>query len=154
MIQRIQTLYFLIALLLQVYILTGPIVEFTSDSPVNYEMSFKGLEVNGDDGAILTEKTIPLMIIGSIIPLLILPALFLFRKRKIQMRLAIFSILLTIGFMCLSAWYIFYYKEKLSLGLIYSVRTVLPMVSAILLYLGFRGVLKDEVLISSYDRLR
>ena len=154
MIQRIQSLYFLLAILFQVLFFTGPVASFTSDFPVEYRMEVKGLFVVTDEGLLRHEGSIPLYVLaGLVIPLLLL-GLLSYKKRKLQMRIAIFALLLLLGLSALTIYYLLYFRGKFSIQPVYEFRIVLPVVSAILTYLGYRGVLKDELLISSYDRLR
>jgi hypothetical protein len=89
-----------------------------------------------------------------VVPLLLLVTLFSFKKRIRQIRFSIFSLLLMIGSLAL----IFFYRHQgiatLQVEAYFTLFAAFPIVSAILTYLGFRGVKKDEELIRSYDRIR
>ena len=99
-------------------------------------------------------NTIPLLILFLIIPLMLLICLFSFKKRIRQIRFSIFTILLMVGSLVL----IYFYRRQgitaLQAEAFFTLFTAFPIISAILTYLAFRGVKKDEELIRSYDRIR
>lgn len=80
--------------------------------------------------------------------------IFLFRKRALQMRLCTFCIILLVG------WYVALvaFAYIMGDGLVGEYRpevwAAIPAINAILLYLAFRGILHDEMLVRSLDRLR
>ena len=126
MIQRIQTVYLFFAFCL---IVTLVFIPFYSSS--SFMMGF-----NAGWFAVVALSTIV--------------AIFLFKKRKIQIRICyamILSLILT---------YIIYLLvnfESLSLtGMNYTF--VFPFIAIIFIYLALRGIKKDEKLIRSLDRLR
>ena len=81
-------------------------------------------------------------------------AIFLFRRRATQMRFCSFCIILQFG------WYGVYVAMAYLMGegLVGEWRpavwVAIPAVNVVLLYLAFRGILKDEMLVRSLDRLR
>ena len=80
--------------------------------------------------------------------------IFLFRRRALQMRVCTFCIILLVG------WYLalvaFAYIQGDGLVGEYrpQVWAAIPAINAILLYLAFRGILHDDMLVRSLDRLR
>lgn len=155
MIQRIQTLYLAIATALSGFLLNGAIVRLVSDANETYELNFKGIySVYKGDITALIEKSLPLTLLLIVVPVLFFVAIFLYKRRKLQMRLTVFSSLLLIGAFLLMLYYIFYTGRKLEAELIFNIKLTFPIVGAIFGYLAFRNILKDELLIKSYDRLR
>lgn len=81
-------------------------------------------------------------------------AIFLFRRRALQMRVCTFCIILLLG------WYVTYvaFAYLVGEGLVGEFRpkvwAAVPAINSILLYLAFRGILHDEMLVRSLDRLR
>lgn len=81
-------------------------------------------------------------------------AIFLFRQRALQMRVCTFCIILLVG------WYavLVAFAYLLGEGLVGEFRprpwAAIPAINAILLYLAYRGILHDEMLVRSLDRLR
>lgn len=128
MIQRIQTLYLLLCL-----VLTSVCVYFE----VGAEKHSWALTV--------------IMCITGIFEVL---GIFLFRRRALQMRICTFCIILLVG------WYLALvaFAYIMGDGLVGEYRPQLwasiPAINAILLYLAFRAILHDELLVRSLDRLR
>lgn len=128
MLQRIQTLYLLVC-----FVLTAVCVYFEIGSEVH-------------PWALTT--------IMSITGVLEFLDIFLFRRRALQMRICIFCIILLVG------WYLAFvaFAYFLGDGLVGEFRpqvwAAIPAINAILLYLAFRGILRDEMLVRSLDRLR
>jgi len=155
MIQRIQTLYLAVAAALSVFLLKGPIVRLVADMNIIYELNYRGIFLI-EKGVAVTEieKSLPLTILLIAVPLLFITAIFLYRRRKLQIRVTVFASLLLIGSFILMLYYIFYTGSKLEAELIFNIKLTFPVAGAILGYLGFRNILKDELLIKSYDRIR
>ena len=155
MIQRIQTLYLAIAAALSGFLLKGPIVRLVSNGNEAYELNYQGIySVDNGVAGELIEKSLPLTIILIAIPILFIVAIFLFRRRKLQIRITVFASLLLIGSFLLMVFYIFYTGRKLESELIFNIKLVFPIVASIFGYLAFRNILKDELLVKSYDRIR
>ncbi len=155
MIQRIQTLYLAVAAALSGFLLKGPIVRLVGDANETYELNFKGI-CSVDSGVVrdVIEKSLPLTVILIAVPVLFLMAIFLYRRRKLQIRITVFSALLLIGAFLIMLFYIFYTSRKLEAELIFNIKLTFPIIGSIFGYLAFRNILKDELLIKSYDRIR
>ena len=135
MIQRIQSLYLFIVTALFVSLF------FTNFVVVNE------IEYSVTDSVFM-------IIITSVIALLALGTIFCFNNRTLQVRVSIFNMVLMLGWYAMAAFVT--YKD---LGTIFwsgDMKIVLtfPLISIILDYLAIRGILKDDALVKSYDRLR
>src|SRR5690606_22175980 len=108
----------------------------------------------GGQGGEIIQRLWPMTVILTIVPLLALIALFLFRNRQLQMRLTMMVLLLSLGTIILGAFYILMFDRKIDVTIIWKVRLLFPAVSAILAWLAYRAILKDEIRVRSYDRLR
>jgi hypothetical protein len=86
--------------------------------------------------------------------LLSFTAIFLFRKRKIQLKLTFFLIIMTIIFIGIILYYIIWVTGKYQAEIIIGYRMFIPFVMLILEILAFKGIKNDENLVKSYDRLR
>ena len=141
MIQRIQSLWLLLASLLVFLTLkfsfySGNILNPDNTKKYEYLTSF---------------ARIPLLLLTFLLGLLCLVTLFLFKNRKLQMKLIILAIILAIGEIAL---FFKYSAEFIANEGSYGLGTVLVVLVPILLILASRGVYKDEKLIKSLDRLR
>jgi hypothetical protein len=154
MIQRIQSLYISVVVMLSTLMLYGSIVTFVGTGGAEYEIRYNGLyEMSGGAGE-KTEPLLPLTILLLVVPALSFVTLLLFKRRKLQLRTSVFSLILLLGTVVMLAYYIFYIITKYDARVIFSIKIIFPVVSAILMYLAFRGILKDELLVRSYDRIR
>ena len=70
------------------------------------------------------------------------------------MRIAMMTLLFSLGTILLGAYYVYMFDRKIDVTIIWKVRSIFPLVSAILAWLAYRSILKDEILVKSYDRLR
>ena len=94
-----------------------------------------------------------LSIIG--IGLLALICLFLFKNRKLQFKLSVIGLILSVGFLFLEYLKVEDFKrDKGVLSGSYQLGALLPVLMIIFYFLAARGVYRDEKLIKSMDRLR
>lgn len=163
MLQRIQTLYLLAAFALCIGCLCTPIAHFLVSDGYNVNASILdsyeqvdmyNLWLVSDGGKHMFYFCPVLMAILVIATALIFLDIWLYKHRALQMRVASFCMILLV------AWYIAY--GVITFQLLRSVMQLwhpnwtaaLPAAAFILLYLAFRGILKDEMLVRSLDRLR
>ena len=131
--------------------LTGDIIRLTAGNGTVFSMRFMGM---GEQGGEIIQRLWPMTVILAVVPLLALIALFLFRNRQLQMRLTMMVLLLSLGTIILGAFYILMFDRKIDVTIIWKIRVLFPAVSAILAWLAYRAILKDEIRVRSYDRLR
>ena len=151
MIQRIQTLFLLAVALLSELMLTGDLIQLTAGGGTVFSMSFLGMENNGGE---VIQRLWPMTVILAVVPLLALVTIFLYKKRSLQMRLTMLVLLLSLGTLILGAFYVLMFDRKIDVNIIWKVKVLFPLITAILAWLAWRAILKDEVRVRSYDRLR
>lgn len=171
MIQRIQTIWLLAAAIFIGILLFLPYGQFTaveavgsSNPSVTLEAGAFGLKEVVADGAkgemvLSTTPLAVLLIIAVVLPLL---TIFLFKNRKLQNRLCILEIVLLLVIQGL----LFYYAMVKGVELIkmfpeatveskqWLAMMLIPLVSILFTWLAKRGIMKDEKLVRSMDRLR
>ena len=163
MLQRIQTIYLLLAFAFCLACLCLPIAHFmVGDDRTSVLNSFFDCYAQVDmynlwlvsEGKHVFYFCPVLMGILVITSGLVFIDIWLFKRRALQMRLASFCMILLVF------WYIAYgiicfYLLEPTVNL-YRPHwaAALPAAALILLYLAFRGILKDEMLVRSLDRLR
>lgn len=147
MIQRIQTIFMLVAGLL-----TGSLfVQKFADINVNNELhvfNAFGIFKNGE----LLFDGLPILIFIGIITTLHFVAIFLFKKRILQIRILAFTIILLLGLFGMFFYFTYASFEKVQVA--FKVASALPVVALILDWLAIRAIGKDEALVRSLDRLR
>jgi len=78
--------------------------------------------------------------------------IFLYKSRLMQMRLCIYNILLLVGMTGVIIFTL--YNVRFDPSVSFRLPIVFPVVSAILHYLAFRGIRKDELMVEALSRLR
>jgi peptidoglycan/LPS O-acetylase OafA/YrhL len=151
MIQRIQTLFLIAILVLSGLMLTGDLIKMDNGTSKLFTISFAGL---GEEGGGTVQHLWPLSVMMVIVPLLALIAIFLFKRRQLQMRVTMLVLLLSLGTLILGAFYIIMFDRKIDITVIWQVNAIFPLISAILAWLAYRYILKDDLMVRSYDRLR
>ena len=151
MIQRIQTLFLLAVVFLSSFMLTGDLIQLTTDGVALISISFPGMKNQAGE---VVQRLWPMSVILALVPLLALIALFLYKKRPLQMRLTMLVLLLSLGTLILGAFYVLMFDRKIDVNIIWKVKVLFPFISAILAWLAYRAILKDELRVRSYDRLR
>ena len=153
MIQRIQTLYLLLAFILMGLMFFFPFAEILSSEGKLYTFEFDGLHYIYDAQVYI--QTIPTIILLSVILALNIVTIFLFKKRILQMRFAFINILLMLGFVGLIYYYVRTFSNELQVEAItYKIFDVFPFLAVIFTYLAIRAVGRDEALVRSVDRIR
>jgi len=146
MIQRIQSLYLLLATLVMSLTLFMPVAKISYDGQMYDLTAFGSIE------------TIWMGIMLSLATLLPLVTIFLFKRRTLQIRLCAVELVLLVGSLVLFGLYYWltirsfenYSLEHLQFGW----AAPMPIIAFVLTYLASRAIFKDEVLVRSLDRIR
>ena len=150
MIQRIQTIYLLLVVALGVTLCFVPVVQLVTPEEAEelqiWELTaFGGAPLQGLWGLALATVLIPVLAFVDI---------FLFKKRLVQARLNIFTVMLCLGWYGVLALYI--WLAKMSMGVDWHILpwASIPLVCMVLTLMATRGILKDEALVRAADRIR
>jgi len=154
MLQRIQTVYLLLAAIAIGLLFFFPVTELLVNKSFLFLFRYRGLYELKGGAEILSVSSIPLAILFSINLLIAIISIFLFKNRALQMRLCIINILLLIGSVGLMYYYIAVAFSHFLAVVHYTVFALNPIIAAILIFLAFRGIRKDELLVRSVDRIR
>ncbi|MBU8892558.1 MAG: DUF4293 domain-containing protein [Bacteroidales bacterium] len=152
MIQRIQSIYLLVATILLGSIFAYPFAELLGADGQLFIFKFNGLVIENEE--VLYLLTVPPIILLVITVLISFTSIFLYKKRIIQMRLNSFNIIIMIGYLGLNYYYIYNFSKQLDGVVSYEITAIFPFVAAVLTYLAIRAIGKDEALIRSMDRIR
>ena len=154
MIQRIQSLYLLIATVLMGLALILPIASFTGSAGDEYTLSaFSLSSASKSESAIWLGI---LMVTATILPLV---TIFLFKRRLLQVRLCAVEIVLLLG--CIAFEAIYYYLSGANalegadvVHRQFGWGAIMPIIALILSAMAARATFKDEVMVRSFDRIR
>ena len=150
MIQRIQTLYLLLVVVLGTLLCVCSPVQFLLPEATEYV-------------SLLAMDKWPLAVITMAVPVLALMTIFLFKRRLLQARLNIMNVVLCLGYYALLALYIAYVVKGYEMigdaslagaDWYLNVWAGIPLVNVVLLMMATRRILKDEALVRAADRLR
>ena len=155
MIQRIQSLFLLLTSLLSLLFLNGKFLKFFNNSGTEIYMNFMGIwETQTGGNPQIINRVIPLSVIILLICILSFSAIFLFKNRKVQLRFVFIVILLTVIFIGMMLYYLFWVTGKFQAELVPGFKMLIPLLILISGILAYIGIKKDEKLVKSYDRLR
>jgi hypothetical protein len=154
MIQRIQTIYLLLAAIVVGLLFFLPIADFVNDAGKFYLFRYRGLYEVIEGKEKLVALTIPLailLLVNMVLPLL---NIFFYKKRGFQMKLCIFSIIILFVLLGLIAFYAAASFTNINANVNYKVIASMPIVALILNVMAYSAIKKDEKLIKSIDRIR
>ena len=146
MIQRIQTVYLLVASLLMASLLKLIFAEMTVNDEL-YTFSAKGIFNNET----LISNGLPIIIFIGIIVLLHFVIIAMYKKRTKQIRVTVFTIVLLFGLFGLLFY--FTYTHDLT-NVAFKIPVAFPLAAIILDFLAIRAIRKDENIIRSLNRIR
>ncbi len=156
MIQRKQTLFLLVAVIVLAACLFFPVAGIVAKGMGEDALLYNLGVVTGGSGISIDSTCIPLFVLLSVSAVLSLVNIFMYRNRKLQMSLCSVSMLFAL------LWYVDY--ALLFFGIIplesvdgtLEVRfaSCLPFVAIILNAMAKRGVSDDEKLVRAADRIR
>lgn len=156
MIQRIQTLYLLAATVCIAFVLSLPLCRFLV---VGEEFALYAFGIKSATNAEIMMPSLYMGILAVICALLPLVAIFLFRRRILQMRLCMGAMILTFALQLFVCYYIWRSDSVMegfaaNVSAAISLTAVLPLIATLLLWLAHRGIFRDEMLVRSVDRIR
>lgn len=157
MIQRIQSVFLFLAALVLSLTFFFPIAEFIGEKDSLILYIFKVVSLVPDSSNIYDLMFVmPLLGIVVAVILLSLVTIFMFKNRNAQLKI-IRLLMLLIASMIGIIFLYFYDILEVASGAVpnfVQIGAFAPLVSLVLLYIAYRGVLKDDKLIKSADRLR
>lgn len=133
MIQRIQSIFLLIVLVLQGLLFILPFSKCVDTVDVE---------------TVISGTTFPLIIIQIITFAVTLITIFLYKKRMLQIRFSIFNCIMLLGYQGVAIYMAMGEVCKFSLAITF------PIIAAILIFLAIRYIGRDEAMVRSLDRLR
>ena len=142
MIQRIQSVYLLLAAILGVFSYFMPFAQAGSDTMTIYNVS-------NLSGEVASAQIFPWLIsLGIAVTLL---AIFLFKKRSLQIKVSAGAAMI---FLLTGSLFLILADRFTNLKIDFQFWIALPFISALLCYAAVRNIKKDEKLVRAADRLR
>lgn len=152
MIQRIQSVYLLIAAILMAVVVCTPLAVLIGASDSFYLFKSMGVFENG---LTLVYPSWGIAVCAVISALISFVSIFLFKKRKLQIKMSYVSIVFIILFYAAFAAYL--YTGQVALEAKFSkveYGLALPVISLIVMVLALTKIKADERLVQSLNRIR
>jgi hypothetical protein len=154
MIQRIQSLYLLCALILGALCFFIPVAHILLPSGDLYSFNLYGFRLLQGTNSIFSGKMNTLFIAGGVTCIIQLITIFLYKSRTLQMRLCIYGTVFSATVTLLLFIVLYQLKKDSGAIIYYHLTSVLPLIGGILCFLAYKAIKKDDELVKSYDRLR
>jgi len=160
MIQRIQSLYLMLAVVAYALLFFFPIAEYNVLDATYYFTMFEITRGNSN-------STLPFLIVVGLLALSCLITIFLFKKRPLQIKITAITLLVHIGLIAA----LFYSADNLIAGSLtkwvteqgaansaivptYKAGMYISLIPIVFIVLAHKAIRKDERMVSSSDRLR
>lgn len=156
MIQRIQSVYLFIATIALGVMFLFPLMGYYGDLHT-YQFNLLEMQNIVPDSVSVFNSMFTLPLLGAIIIVIILTfiSIFLFKNRKLQLKLIRLNILLNlIMIIAIFVGYSRYIQSVIEVEEQFKTGAFLPLISLVFTVLAYRAVKKDDELIRSADRLR
>lgn len=164
MLQRIQSIYLFLIVLLGVTLFFVPVLQLVTppDASVQrmWEMSALGLDETTPNMEMLMVSPVQLTglwglsVVTILIPLLAFVILCSFKKRIFQARLSIFLAMLCLGYYAILAMFGWFAVQNIGVEWHVMPWAAIPAVCFVLTLMAVRRILADEALVRSADRIR
>ena len=155
MIQRIQSIYLLLVVVLAAITFFMPIVGLTNAAEgLEYMINYKGIFLVQETGYVFKSDVWTLSVLSALIPIISLVSLFVYKNRMLQLRLSFFNMVLMAGWYVLLFISVWFAKSLYQADWTLEFVTIFPLVNIILTLLAVRAIGKDEALIKSLNRIR
>ncbi len=154
MLQRIQSIYLLLIVILSGINFYSPIATLSAES-IDYIVSYKGIySLSAAEGQIFQSAVWGITVFASLIPIIALITVFLFKKRKLQIRLTYVNIGCILMYYASVLAYLYTAVERYGADWSLKYNVILHAVNLILCFLAISAIKKDEALVRSHERLR
>ncbi|GHV00688.1 membrane protein [Bacteroidia bacterium] len=154
MIQRIQSVYLALAAVMMGLMFVFPLGDFLGGIE-RFHLTPTGLY---SSEGVRVAQTLPMAMLSVVATLLPLVVIFLYRDRRLQMRLCVAEMILLFGeqlMVCLWLWRSLRSMSGFSpCGYHFSVASALPIVAFVVVWLAMKSIARDEALVRSVDRIR
>lgn len=154
MIQRVQSVYLLIATIFTSVLFFSPFAELFSETANTLQITPLGIVTLEGNPVQAEINMIPLAILTGLIGFISLITIFFYKNRNLQARLCVLNILFLIGLGGLGYFYLHMSSEQLDMNILPLYPVVFPLISLIFTFLARKGIMKDEKLVKSLDRIR
>lgn len=156
MIQRIQTVYLLLTIVVGTVMFFVPLLDFVNEDMV-FSFNIRGISSTNNESVELSTGYLPLLFLNIISILISAIAIFLYKNRPLQIKICRINMFLISLFLIMVVFISQKFEDQLGASnqnISFGFGAVLPFISIVLLTLAVKAIKKDEELIRSVDRIR
>ena len=158
MIQRVQSIYLLLAAIMAIFTFFLPYAHFYGgDVKVAEYAMFGVFNVQSDILESSGVFAFPVWVLGALAVIVPFVAIFLFKNRPLQYRIARLSYMVNLIYVV----YLFFAIDRIlatifeaEMRTLYHIGFYMPVAAVVMSCLAVRGIKKDEKLVKSLDRIR
>lgn len=151
MLQRIQSLYLIASLILYGILILTPLFYLQTDEVTYTLFSYKIIPEQNT----LNINVIPLSIILGITSFILLISIFLYKNRKIQIRLLQCNLVIVLISLIIIGIYLYSFSIlSADAHIRFTLSISIPFVVSVLQYMAIGAIKKDQLLVDSLNRLR
>ncbi|WP_320053421.1 DUF4293 domain-containing protein [uncultured Acetobacteroides sp.] len=149
MIQRIQTLFLLVAEVLTAVLFFSKLASFITTDGQQLVLNYNGIYQLKNGVLEKMAAAWPLAVILVVAAIVGLLVIFLYRRRMLQIRFCFVAMFLNFGILVLLGYYVYSVAAVGDSTLTLSTVDSFPILSMILYYLAYRGIAKDEAMVAA-----
>jgi len=153
MIQRIQTIYLLATTVLIALIFVFPIAEYMDANNQIFQLNFLKLQ-SVNQKTVIEHFAFPITFFTGAISILSIATIFLFKNRKLQVKITNLILVLVFVLFSIIAFYVYKFSVDLGSKAVLKISLLFPIIAIITTYLARFNIKKDINLIRSSDRIR
>ncbi|KXB82157.1 hypothetical protein HMPREF3034_01780 [Prevotella sp. DNF00663] len=153
MLQRKQTLFLLATIVVICFCLYLPIAHYTPPTGISKGAILFNLATYNHLESGIDFSNCPLFIVQSLSAIIAIITIFLYKNRQLQVKFCNGGIILQLIWYALYGFYLYSNHDILGSAHI-NFAACLPLITIILLYLARHGIVADEKLVKSMDRIR
>ncbi|AEE12795.1 DUF4293 domain-containing protein [Porphyromonas asaccharolytica] len=151
--QRIQTLYLFLSGVTATLLLLFTLFTVTQSDPETiYAANFTGLIVSGWTS--IKYFNLVSFVLTSLVTIISFVTIFLYKRRKLQIRLTIIGLLLMVAAIVAFGYMLWRQTDLMQATTQIRFWIILPIINLLCQYLAMRNIIKDDILVRASNRLR
>jgi len=140
--------------ILSLSLIRGGILQFNPGDGTLITLGFSGISRDSGGATELISGSIGLPLTIVLIPVLAIMAVFLFKRIKLQKSATLLVIAFSFSLLIMTIYYWYIISHKFSGVPVPGIKMAFPPVILVLAIMAYRGIVKDERLLRSYERIR
>jgi hypothetical protein len=154
MIQRLQTVYFLIAIVLIGSLFFVPFAEIVNAKEEIYRFDSQGLYIANSQTPNILFGNIPFMILNLSCIILLLVTIFQYKNRSRQILFCRIIILILLTIVAINGFNLWRYINLFPGNYQLKICLVFPVIAIVLIFMAMKAIKNDEKLLKSANRIR